>query len=36
MMEYEMQRFLREAVLGTIVAGTSEINKTVIAGTYGL
>ena len=36
MKEYEMERFLREAILGTIVAGTSEIMKNVIAGTHGL
>lgn len=36
MNEYEMQRFLREAVLGTIVAGTSEIMKGIIGKTHGL
>jgi alkylation response protein AidB-like acyl-CoA dehydrogenase len=36
MKEYDMERFVRESLVGTIVAGTSEIQKNVIARTYGL
>jgi alkylation response protein AidB-like acyl-CoA dehydrogenase len=36
MKEYEMERLARESLIGTIVAGTSEIMKNIIAGTYGL
>jgi alkylation response protein AidB-like acyl-CoA dehydrogenase len=36
MKEYEMERFHREALGGTIFAGTSEIQRSIIAGSYGL
>lgn len=36
MMEYDMQRYLREAVVGTIFGGTSQIQKNIIAGEMGL
>jgi isovaleryl-CoA dehydrogenase len=34
--EYEMEGHLRANVLGTIVGGTSEIQREIIAGTFGL
>ena len=34
--EYEMERLVRMAVVGTIVGGTSEIQRDIIAKTYGL
>ena len=35
-MEYPMQRFHRDAWLATIGGGTSEIQKNIIASTFGL
>jgi alkylation response protein AidB-like acyl-CoA dehydrogenase len=36
MKEYEMERLARESLIGTVVAGTSEIMKSIIARAYGL
>lgn len=36
MMEYDMQRYFRESVIGTIVAGTSQIMRNIIAQNIGL
>ena len=36
MMEYDMQRYFRESVIGTIVGGTSQIMKNIIAQNLGL
>ena len=36
MMEYDMQRFFRESVIGTIVAGTSQVQRNIIAQNLGL
>ncbi|MFH1624828.1 MAG: acyl-CoA dehydrogenase family protein [Pseudomonadota bacterium] len=35
-MEYDMQRHLRDAMMGTVAAGSSQIMRNIIAGTFGL
>jgi alkylation response protein AidB-like acyl-CoA dehydrogenase len=35
-MEYDMQRFFRDSRITTIVAGTSQIQRTIIARAMGL
>jgi acyl-CoA dehydrogenase len=35
-MEYDLQRHFRESRLGTIGAGTSEVQRNIIAKTLGL
>lgn len=36
MNEFEMQRYLRESIITTVFGGSSQIQKNIIAGSYGL